>query len=387
MKKYFKYIIVLSTAVAVFISCKKDTASDISYASPSSFNQAFNEFWNDMNVNYIYWDIDTTNWDAMYSRYQPVFAGLNINDSNDLKKSVGYFRQMTDGLIDSHYTLSFLASPITDSFVEPSLDRKLRSPNFHYPYSYISLDSLFYIDKGYVDGTYTSSSNETIFALSGTIDHKILYFNCNLFGLEEASLSATNNGVKNALQYFFSNTENLPTNIKAIIIDVRGNHGGDLNDLNFLIGHLISNPLHFGFTRYKSGNGRLDYTPWVDADITPAQNVNIPSVPVIVLADNFSISLAEAVTMAIHTMPNGTFVGETTWGATGPLTENGIYNDGQFTISNFLFTYTSSAEFKYINGEIYEGKGFPPDVSVPFDSTALKQGDDPMLDKAISLVQ
>lgn len=298
-----------------------------------------------------------------------------------------YFRQMTDGLIDSHYNLTFLTNPITDSIVFPALDRKERSSSFHPPYIYISLDSLFYIDKGATSGIFVNSAKDSVFALSGTIQNKILYFNCNLFSLQEAYLSNTNNGVKNALQYFFNTLQNLPSNIHGIIVDVRYNRGGDINDLNFLLGHLISTPLHFGYTRYKSGNGRLDYTPWVDANVTPTQYVTVPNLPIVVLADNFSVSLAEAVTMAIHTMPNGTFVGETTWGATGPLTTNGIYNDGQFTISNFMFTYTSSAEFKYINDSIYEGKGFPPDINVPFNQAALQNGDDPQMDKAISLIQ
>lgn len=91
MKKYFYYIPLFFLATAFFISCKKDTASQVSYASPTSFSNVFDEFWNDMNVNYMYWSIDTTNWDAMYSRYQPVFANLNINNPVDVNRSRAVF--------------------------------------------------------------------------------------------------------------------------------------------------------------------------------------------------------------------------------------------------------------------------------------------------------
>ncbi|MFX8573819.1 S41 family peptidase, partial [Acinetobacter baumannii] len=89
-------------------------------------------------------------------------------------------------------------------------------------------------------------------------------------------------------------------------------------------------PLSFGFTRYKNGVNPFDYTSWINASIQPVEKNGIFSLPIIVLADNYSISLAEATTMAIKAMPNSTFIGETTWGATGPITSNQLYNDGQF---------------------------------------------------------
>jgi len=168
---------------------------------------------------------------------------------------------------------------------------------------------------------------------------------------------------------------------------VRNNHGGNLVDLDFLVGRFINKPLHFGYTHYKSGNGRLAFTPWIDATIQPQSAGKALNIPIIVLADEYSISLSEAVTMAIHTLPNGSFVGETTWGATGPIADNVLYDDGQFNVPNFLSVYTSSGAFKYIDGKIYEGKGFPPDVFVPYNLTALQTGDDLQLDKAISLVK
>jgi carboxyl-terminal processing protease len=174
--------------------------------------------------------------------------------------------------------------------------------------------------------------------------------------------------------------------LKGIIIDVRNNAGGNINDLNFFTGHLIGSPLQFGYTRYKSGNGRLAHTPWISASILPQQGSKAINIPVIALADNYTVSLAEAVTMIIHTLPTGIVVGETTWGATGPITANKVYNDGSFSVPGFLSVTTSSAEFKYINDTIYEGKGFPPDINVPFNLPAINSGKDLQLEKAISLI-
>jgi carboxyl-terminal processing protease len=161
-----------------------------------------------------------------------------------------------------------------------------------------------------------------------------------------------------------------------------------VTDLDFLVGRMIAKPLTFGYTRAKNGNGRLDYTPWAPAIVTPQAGAAGISLPIYILADNFSVSMSELTTMAIKTLPNGKFVGETTWGANGPLAPGVYFNGGQFTSGTLLqmFVYTSSTMFKYLNGDIYEGKGVPPDYPVPDNLPVLQSGHDLPLEKAISLV-
>ncbi len=369
-----------------FGSCKKDISSSISEKKPDNFSQIFDIFWDQMNINYVYWDIDTTNWNNIYIKYKPVFAQLNLRDNNDVKKSVEYFKQMTDGLIDSHYNLSFIPDNISNLYVYPALNRKISEPNFHSPFLYMSIDSS-YFDKEFMSGNYLTNSKQNLFVLSATIKNKILYFYCNQFALKEAYNSSIKNEAQKTLQYFFEQLQNLPSNINGIIIDVRNNSGGNIVDLDFLVGRLIDKPILFGYTHYKSGNGRMSYTPWIESIVRPQPFGKFFSIPIIVLADNYSKSLAETVAIAIHTLPNGIFIGENTWGATGPITDNIIYNDGQFIVPNFLSVYTSSAAFKYIDNKSYENIGFPPDITVPFNLISLQNGRDLQLEKAISLVK
>lgn len=370
----------------LLISCQKIIPNAQNNSTPTNFSQVFDAFWNDMSTNYLYWDIDTTNWDAVYSHYKPIFTELNLQSTSDVRKSVNYFRQITKGLIDSHYAITFTQNSIVDSLVYPALDRKKNSPNFHSPFLYSSVDSN-YLNNGFMSGKYLSSSNIQITTLCGTINNKILYFYCSGFYLFEAYTANFNNGAKTTLQYFFNQLQHLPTNIKGLVIDLRNNNGGKLEDLDFFMGHLIDKPLHFGYAKYKTGNGRFSYTPWIDVTIN-TQSLSTPiEIPIIVMADSYSISLAEAVTMAIRAMPNTTFVGETTWGATGPITNNIVYDDGQFSVTGFLSVYTSSSAFKYVDGKIYEEKGFPPDIAVPFNLASLYAGKDLQLDKAISLIK
>src|SRR4051812_44754155 len=150
-------------------SCTKDIRnvnSPENYVG-GSFSDVFEAFWNGMNSNYVFWDIDTTDWDAMYKRYQPLFANLNVNNANDQKKSVNYFRLMTQGLVDSHYNLTFGPNAIADSSVSPSYGRK--QDTIH-PFVFYANYSQNYLDSGFLYGEDTSTDpSEYRFAMSGTI--------------------------------------------------------------------------------------------------------------------------------------------------------------------------------------------------------------------------
>jgi carboxyl-terminal processing protease len=378
-KSYWLLPVVL--LILLVSSCTKDIPNvnrPENYVD-GTFNDVFEAFWDGMNNNYVFWDIDTTDWNAMYTRYQPIFAKMNINDANDVKKSINYFRLMTQGLVDSHYNLSFSYESVADSSINPSYGRKMDTIHSLVDYYEYSIPYLNDVIGG--EDNLTDPSQDRI-AVAGTINDNILYFYCNMFELKSSYEASNNNDIKKVLDYFFAKLAN-PAGLKGVIIDVRGNPGGDVGDLNFLLGKMVSSPLTFGYTRYKSGNGRLDYTPWAPAIITPQAGAKGLNIPVVALADAWSVSLAELTTMAIHTMPNGKFIGERTWGANGPLSQNQNFNGGQFSVANFMYAYTSSSEFKYLDNSIYEGKGFPPDITVPFNEAALRQGRDAALEAAI----
>jgi hypothetical protein len=365
--------------------CAKNSGQGVAADQDTTLNAVFVNFWNQMNADYLWWDQDTTDWAGVYRQYQPLLKNLNIHSQRDVSLAVSYFTAMTSGLIDAHYSIDFTSPFLAGVSTFPALNRKMRDPNWHPPYPYLTVDTT-YLDAGYRNGSYVSSDGQRISALSGTIGGKVLYFGCDGFALQEAYQAPSANGVKDALSLFFSRLNHIPATIHAIILDVRGNPGGNVADLSFLMGHLTAKRTIFGYTRYKSGSGRLDYTPWIEASVDPYPGSVAPQVPVIVLADNHSISMAEAVVMVAKQLPSGSFVGETTWGATGPIVPGGVFNGGSFGLPGFLSVVASSAEFKYIDGNCYEGKGFRPDIPVKFDLASLNAGKDAALETAIGMV-
>ncbi|NML36650.1 hypothetical protein HHL17_05515 [Chitinophaga sp. G-6-1-13] len=387
MKSPVRYILPL--LLLMTMACRKDLPqlNDPQNYVNANFNEVFDAFWTGMNNNYVFWDIDTVNWDQVYRTYKPLFAKLNVNDSNDVRKAYTYFKQMTSGLVDSHYNLSFADTWLADSgSISPAYLRKRSSPGFHAPISIFHFyDTLpkYYLDAG--RRGFTNTPDKQYVAVAGTIQQNILYFFFNGFSLKTLFNTDTINGVKRVEQYFFDALANR-TDLKGIIIDVRGNPGGDLADLNFLLGKMVTQPLHFGYTRSKLGNGRLDYSPWAPAYVAPQPGSKAVTIPIVMLADAWSVSMAEMTTMAVKALPNGHFVGERTWGANGPLTANKFYNGGQFSTSWLTSVYTSSLMFKYKDGNIYEGIGFSPDMTVPYNPAALKAGRDLQLEAALSLI-
>jgi carboxyl-terminal processing protease len=378
-------------------ACRKtitSTPEATSYPG-DNYPDIFQSFWNGMNTNYVFWGIDTTNWDNMYTVYKPLFDQLTIFDSGHEAKAEQYFQQMTQGLIDSHYTLQY---ELTGNAFSPAQYRKLQQdPNYFVDSAFPAavLDSLIpakYIDHAsLVTGTDTvnlAGTSTPFTAVSGTIQGSILYLYFSNFALSQAG---ANTGP--VFNYFFNMLHRNYNNLKGIVIDLRGNGGGEIEDLDYLVGQMVTSQYTFGYTRYKNGVNRLDYSPWAPAVVKPwvGGSVNVKA-PIVVLDDHLSVSMSEITTMAIKSLPNGNgkFIGTRTWGANGPLTSSVYFDGGQFTIgsaafgsSGYMFVYTSSSMFKDLNGNIYEGVGVPPDIYARETTAAYLNGDDLVLDAAI----
>ena len=138
--------------------------------------------------------------------------------------------------------------------------------------------------------------------------------------------------------------------------------------------------------RYKFGNSPFDFLPWVKAFANPLKNGKKVQIPIVALIDNYTVSTAELVAMAIKSFPNGILIGERTYGATGPVILKELHNSGPFSVGEYLTVNMASAAFKPIDRKFYEGQGFEPDILVPFNAEALSSGVDLQLEKAISVI-
>ncbi|RKE56597.1 S41 family peptidase [Sphingobacterium detergens] len=371
----------------VLIGCKTSVYNDdlSLMKQPRNFDEIFDAFWYGMSSHYIYWDIDTTDWAMIYKKYKPLFQRLDVNNKNDVSQSADYLREITRGLIDSHFQIVFEENMLAGAIIFPAADRKAKESEFRLPFDYSVLDEK-YFDVGYLHSIdevtkYNKKSQEVKLA---TIRGNIIYFHCNQFSLERSYYSKAEGNVKFVLDKLFDRI--YQNHYKGLIIDLRNNSGGDLADLNFFLNHFAQSELTIGYSKYKRATGMLDYSPWIKATIPSTKGEKGNLIPIVILADRFTVSTAELIMMSLYLLPNVKIIGETSWGATGPIGATNLFQAGTFRVPGYLTVYTSSAAFKYFDGRIYEGIGFPPDVLIPFNSKKIADGIDTQLEYAISVL-
>lgn len=157
--------------------------------------------------------------------------------------------------------------------------------------------------------------------------------------------------------------------MKSLILDLRGNPGGNLNTVVDIAELLLPEGL-IVYTEDKNGS-REEYKCSGDHKFTK---------PLVVLVDGNSASASEILAGAIKDYGMGTLVGTTTFGK-GIVQRILPLDDGsalKLTISKY---YTPK-------GKNIHGIGIEPDMEIKFDADAYKEdGTDNQLEKAIEILK
>lgn len=388
-------LVAIATFCGICItSCQEDNL-DVLNPNDQRFFQnwrhVFESYWDGMNYSYAFWDIDPTDWDEVYREYGPQFDGLEFGVREDSIAAANLFEEICSNLIDHHYTLILKDEEgKTWKFFEPG-DNELKSRDYyHKKYSFDDITKV--VDHNHDLGRITDAVgimlNNGFAVWSYLLDGDIAVLGLSSFKIFQ---NKEVEDVQEVLENYYS-LINETENLKGIIIDTRNNTGGSTDDLFFILRPLLSEPIHFGYTRSKNGLGRLDYTPWspmvlnpFDPDENPVER-DVENVPIVSLADINSISMAEITPMAIMAMPNGFMIGERTTGGHGPL--NGNINDfyaGELENRAFRM-YTSTSMTKRTDGVCYEGYGVVPDIEALFNADEFYKGNDTQLYRAAEFI-
>src|SRR5215831_14677742 len=106
----FRGILLLLLVSITFGACRKNVdAERVTNYYGKSYSEVFEAFWNGMNTHYMFWDIETVNWDNMYKTYKPRFEYLDKspNSVTNSEKAAQYLVDMTKDLSDSHLSITF----------------------------------------------------------------------------------------------------------------------------------------------------------------------------------------------------------------------------------------------------------------------------------------
>ena len=183
----------------------------------------------------------------------------------------------------------------------------------------------------------------------------------------------------------------------GVIIDVRGNGGGMIDDFKFIAGSLLPGGKHqIGYQRFKNGTGRYDYSVLSPCTLNAmADSLHEPiTEPVVIMSNCRSISMAEMTVLAVKTMPNGTAIGKRSSGGKCSLKSNNhsFTNNymGYVGVRNEtpVYVYLPSVAYITHDNKIIEGIGITPDIEVDLDANLFEAtGQDTQLDRALQFIR
>jgi len=412
MKPFFKYsaarnlkIAAISLTIVGLFSCKREIVKPelLSNVEGNNYGEVFQTFWNGMNSHYLFWDKETVNWDSIYRVYKPKFDSLDLTPYTDTSqnKCFQYMADMTKDLKDGQYALmlwsggsynfdgklykdyiSFIPKLMRTQQMRPALPDTL--------FDYIIQNNYL---KNFDYGVYRNAST-TFQIITGRLKKgtkNVLYTSLNTFAMKEAyNDNYATRPCRPVMKNFFGEIQK--SNCDAVIVDLRNNRGGNLEDIDFLVGQFTSKSYTFGYARTKSGSGRLDYGPLVPMTVTPQAGAKDFNKPIILLTDMYSAALCETVINAFRALPGTsvTVVGERSYGAAGFINGNDIQtNGGSFNIGSFATVRLSNTASQDKNHE-FNFSGIAPDIEVKYNTSSIQQmtssGIDIQVEKAIQFI-
>lgn len=405
-----RIILSLSVLVLLLCSCRKES-DYVPYIGEShklaynTYAEQFTFLWKSISTGYVFWDVDTTDWDAVYTRFLPRFqeldrryadsANVTSQDLNDL------YTQIFGGMTDHHMLVvvqnihphpddmgvpavvrpGAAETSTRDYYIESHVTEKVNIANF-----LDSISNYGYTIEAHESGTFSFyeeaiTSNVTyhyiLFRLPDGRLVPYLWQSMAAFTPIIRSLGQNTSAGYGAilLDHWLKAITQTPRNqLAGIILDNRANSGGFQDDLDYLIGPFLNQTTEVMKTRYKEGPGRHEYSPWTPYYIYPIKNyhrdITAEGIPYVILCDLNSISMGEIEPLcASSVLPTVYTIGERTYGANGPLQPytdinlnyGGPFGDGSSYRGHYVYTSTFEAQ---IDGMVTEGIGHNPDLVI-----------------------
>lgn len=421
-------IIILTLVTLFFTGCRKeaDYYPYIGENGPLAYNSYASQFdylWKCISMGYVFWDIEKTDWDAVYEELMPQFEALDARHEaggdvtlDDLETLYG---RALGGMVDHHMTVAIKNIHPSPNDTKPYAafrpgQAEVATRDYFFESVYDEKVSMRAFLDGSIDGLYSLADHQSATVFSTSLGDSVTYHYCliNLpdgrqipylwqSGASLTSILSTLGSAPNVsaayavIHSWFTAATTLPrAKLAGIILDNRANSGGETSDVYFVIGSFLNEKAVWGENRTKEGPGHFEHTAWVPTYVSPNplyhRDITAEKIPYVVLCDINSISMGEIEPSAIkELLPTSYIIGERTCGATGSLmptdridiTYGGPFGD----ISKMNhYVYTSTMECR-IGGVNREGTGLVPDKVV---NRKDYNGDfKPQLDEAIQYIQ
>ncbi len=270
MKRLFFVAIIISSLLS---SCVKETQYD---NSPSG---VFDACWHTLDQRYCFFGYKDVDWNEIYERYQRKIAP-NMGQDSLFKVLDSMMQELKDGHVNL-YT-SFDVGRYWAWFED-------------YPLNFYS-----HLQKKYLGTNYKIAGGMRYTILQPDSVGYIYY------GSFSNPVSETN------LSYVLSSLYKC----KGIIIDIRDNGGGSLNNSERIAARFTPEKILSGYIQHKTGKGHNDFSEPYPTYLTPSQGVNYYK-PTVVLTNRSTYSAANNFVSLMKNMPNVTVIGDRTGGGSG----------------------------------------------------------------------
>ncbi len=320
--------------IIMFHSCEKAFIESDPSDNPESI---FEEIWTFTNEHYSFFEYKGIDWDEVYSRYRPlVDSGMNPVALFDLCADMLY--ELRDGHVNlvspfdrSRHWEWYLDSP--ENFSYSLIERNYYQGNQRFigPLEFVNLDNVIYVYYG-------------------------------------SFANAINDGHLNIV---IGNLENKD----GLILDVRNNGGGSLQNARRLTSRFTDTIRHVGNNLVKTGPGHDDFRE-EEIFIEPHDGPRFTG-DVVVLTNRKSYSATTYFTQYMNALPNVTFVGDTTGGGGGM--------PAFYDLPNGWLLRVSSSRFYSPEGVNIES-GVPPHIQVNMSEESISEGRDDILERALEIL-
>ena len=397
-----KKICILATILFLCVTCRKEADFYPYYGEThklayDSYAGQFETVWKNISTGYVFWSLDTTDWDAVLDRYMPEFMDLDSRYANGetikTKELEALYTSAMGGLIDHHMNIRIynihnstgstqffslrpgrIETAKRDYYIENDTLSMLSFLNGIEAEEDITIGDHLKADAN-INGTDVAYHYFKILLDDGRVIPYMwqskAYITPVIQAIDKPEDSNWNAAV--LIDTWLKDVATTPRDrLAGFILDNRSNRGGYQDDLDLLVGSFINEEKIILQTRYKEGPGRLEYSPWADykqkPDMRYHRDITAENIPYVILCDINSISMGEIETIVANAvLPTVYTIGERTYGATGPLQSDMIdlVYDGIFGNRNEgHYVYTSTFQARPYGGEILEGKGYTPDQIV-----------------------
>ncbi|MBR6201374.1 MAG: S41 family peptidase [Bacteroidaceae bacterium] len=325
--------LLFTLVVLLFSSCVKEDYYD------NSRQGNYEALWRIMDEHYCFFDYKKeelgVDWDEVHARY-----ARQVNEGMNNIQLFEVLCNMLAELQDGHVNLS------------ASFDFG-RNWSFYEDYPENYNDS---IAKLYLGHNYMIASGLKYVIL----DDNIGYVRCETF----------EDGIGNGN---VSSMLNVLSSCNGLIIDVRGNGGGQLTNAEKLASHFTNEPILVGYVSHKTGKGRNDFSTPQAVYLDPATDGIRWQKSVVVLTNRAVYSAANDFVKCMKLCPNVTIMGDRTGGGSGMPFNSELPNG---------WTVRYSAVIFYDKDMQHTEFGIDPDISLSLSGADILQKKDTYIEKA-----